>query len=64
MNVNNIEIRDIAQIADEQKAKRIISDARNKTIEYPCGCVYLFDHYIILERICPKHEADILTYHS
>jgi hypothetical protein len=30
MNVNDIEIRDMAQIADEQKAKRIISDARNK----------------------------------
>jgi hypothetical protein len=49
---------------DEEKAKRIMSNARNKVIEYPCGCAYLFDHHIILKRVCAKHEADILTYHS
>jgi hypothetical protein len=40
------------------------SDYRHKHIEYSCGCKYLFDHQIILERICPEHEQELIAYHG
>jgi hypothetical protein len=37
---------------------------RRKKIEYSCGCIYLFNHQIILEHICPEHERELITLHS
>ena len=36
------------------QATKGISKYRNTQIEYPCGCRYLFDHRIVLERICSE----------
>ena len=41
-----------------------ISEYRNKYIEYPCGCRYLFDHRIVLERICTEHENELIAHHG
>ena len=32
-----------------------------KTIEYTCGCRYSFNHYTLLERVCPDHENEIIA---
>jgi hypothetical protein len=39
-----------------------ISKYRNTQIEYPCGCRYLFDHRIVLERICSEHENELIAH--
>jgi hypothetical protein len=39
-----------------------ISKYRNTQIEYPCGCRYLFDHRIVLERICSDHENELIAH--
>lgn len=54
----------MAQMTDEEKAKRDISKGRNKIIEYPCGCTYLFGRQIILKRICHEHENHLITYYG
>ena len=41
-----------------------ISKYRNKHIEYPCGCRYLFDHRIALERICAEHENELIAHNG
>ena len=48
----------------DRPTKRITSSHRNKHIEYPCGCGYLFDHHIILERICSEHENELIAHHG
>jgi hypothetical protein len=47
----------------DQTTERI-SKYRNKYIEYPCGCRYLFDHRIVLERICTEHENELIAHHG
>lgn len=32
-----------------------------KIIEYSCGCVYSFNHYTRLERVCPDHENELIA---
>jgi hypothetical protein len=46
-----------------QDIKRI-DRHRNKHVEYPCGCRYLFDHHIVLERICTEHENELIAHHG
>jgi hypothetical protein len=57
-------VNGMAEVIQTEKAKKITSNARSKTIEYSCGCSYLFDHYIILKRIYPEHETHLITYHG
>jgi hypothetical protein len=54
----------MAEVIHTEKERKITSNARSKTIEYSCGCSYLFDHHITLKRICPEHETHLTTYHG
>jgi hypothetical protein len=38
------------QTIDEEKVKTLTNNAKNRTIEYSCGCSYLFDHHIELKQ--------------
>jgi len=40
------------------------SQQDQKRIEYPCGCRYLFDHHIKLERVCSEHELELIANHG
>jgi hypothetical protein len=53
----------MAHATEEERRKQIISNAKMTTIEYPCGCSYLFDHHIELKHVCPQHESE-LTIHA
>ena len=52
------------QLSDRDRVKRDVNRGRYKTIEYSCGCIYQFDHEIILKHICPEHETHLITYHG
>ncbi len=54
----------MAQLSERNKVNSHIERAKNKMVEYSCGCVYLFDHQIILKRICQEHETQLITYHG
>ena len=47
---------------EEERKKQIVNNARMTTIEYPCGCSYLFDHHIELKHICTEHESELTTH--
>jgi hypothetical protein len=48
---------------EEERRKQLVNSAKMITIEYPCGCSYLFDHHIELKNICSEHESE-LTIHG
>jgi hypothetical protein len=48
----------------DQSTKGISKYRLNTQIEYPCGCRYLFDHRIVLERICSDHENELIAHHG
>ena len=48
----------------DRATKGITNSYRNKHIEYPCGCRYLFDHHIILDRICSEPENELIAHHG
>ena len=50
-------------IEEEERRKQLVNNAKMITIEYPCGCSYLFDHHIELKHVCPQHESE-LTIHA
>jgi hypothetical protein len=59
-----ISLIDMVQVTkEEERRKQIVNNAKMTTIEYPCGCSYLFDHYIELKNICSQHESE-LTIHG
>jgi hypothetical protein len=49
---------------EQETTKGTSNYSRKKQIEYSCGCRYLFDHHIVLERICPEHERELIAHHS
>ena len=51
----------MTQLSDRDRTKSDVNKGRNKTIEYSCGCIYLFDHEIILKHICQEHETHLIT---
>ena len=53
----------MVQIKEEERKKQLVNSAKMITIDYPCGCSYLFDHHIELKQVCPQHEAE-LTNHA
>jgi hypothetical protein len=52
----------MVQITEEERKKQIVNNAKMTTIEYSCGCSYLFDHHIELKNICPQHESHLITH--
>jgi hypothetical protein len=52
----------MVQITEEERRKQIVNNAKMTTIEYPCGCSYLFDHHIELKHVCPQHESELTTH--
>ena len=48
----------------DQPTKGISKYSKYTQIEYPCGCRYLFDHRIVLERICSEHENELIAHHG
>jgi hypothetical protein len=53
----------MVQITEEEERRRqIVNNAKMTTIEYSCGCSYLFDHHIELKNICPQHESQLTTH--
>jgi hypothetical protein len=48
----------MVQLTEERK-KQIANNAKMTTIDYPCGCSYLFDHHIELQHICSQHESEL-----
>jgi hypothetical protein len=54
----------MAQLSERDKINSHGERVEDKTIEYSCGCVYSFDHQIILKRICQEHETQLITYHG
>lgn len=43
------------------KGKKGNMDFNKKVIEYACGCRYSFNHYTVLERVCPDHENQLIA---
>jgi hypothetical protein len=59
-----ISLIDMVQVTkEEERRKQIVNNAKMTTIEYPCGCSYLFDYHIELKNICSQHESE-LTIHG
>jgi hypothetical protein len=52
----------MVQITEEERRKQLVNNAKMTTIEYPCGCSYMFDHDIELEHICSEHESQLTTH--
>ena len=58
-----ISLIDMVQVTkEEERRKQIVNNAKMTTIEYPCGCSYMFDHHIELKNICPQHESHLTTH--
>jgi hypothetical protein len=47
----------MAQVTQEKK-----NNTSTVTLNYTCGCSYLFDHHIELEHICSEHESQLTTH--
>jgi hypothetical protein len=54
----------MAQLSEPNKEGSHREELENKTIEYSCGCIYIFDNQIILKRICEEHETQLITYNG
>jgi hypothetical protein len=52
----------MVQVTEEERKKQLVNNAKMITIEYPCGCSYLFDHHIELKHICSEHETHLTTH--
>jgi hypothetical protein len=52
----------MVQITEEERRKQLVNNAKMTTIEYSCGCSYLFDHHIELKHICSEHESQLTTH--
>jgi hypothetical protein len=51
------------QMAKEERNKQIVNNARmTTTIDYPCGCSYLFAHHVELKHVCPQHDLSKTVY--
>jgi hypothetical protein len=47
----------MTQVTQEKK-----NNTSTVTLNYTCGCSYLFDHHIELEHICSEHESQLTTH--
>lgn len=52
----------MVQVTEKDGEKQIVSIPRMATIEYSCGCSYLFDHHIELKHICSEHESQLTAH--